>query len=278
MIDLPAVAFQENWLEILNADFMRKAFIAGIITAVAAGAIGYFVILRQQAFASHALAHIGFPGATAAILIGIPVTFGMVTFTVVGAIAMALAGNRLNDRDIATGTILAFATGLGLLFSNLASTAAANVQNVLFGNLLATTTSQLISFAVFLFLILLIIAVCYRPLLFTSISPEVAQARGLHTGRLNLVFLVTLALTITMAVQVVGVLLVFALIVTPPATALLLTARPLPALFLSIGIGTLAVIGGLVVSALFNLPVTFIIVSITTLLWVVATIARPQNA
>ena len=191
---------------------------------------------------------------------------------------MALAGNRLNDRDIATGTILAFATGLGLFFSNIASTAAANVTNVLFGNLVAVTTSQLISFAVFLCLILLIIAVCYRPLLFTSISPEVAQARGLNTGRLNLVFLVTLALTITMAVQTVGVLLVFALIVTPPATALLLTARPLPALFLSIAIGTLAVIGGLVVSTMFNLPPTFFIVSITTLLWIIATIARPQNA
>ncbi len=278
MIDLPAVSFQENWLEVLNADFMRKAFMAGIVTAVASGAIGYFVILRQQAFASHALAHIGFPGATAAILIGIPITLGMVTFTVVGAIAMALAGNRLNDRDIATGTILAFATGLGLFFSNIASTAAANVTNVLFGNLVAVTTSQLISFAVFLCLILLIIAVCYRPLLFTSISPEVAQARGLNTGRLNLVFLVTLALTITMAVQTVGVLLVFALIVTPPATALLLTARPLPALFLSIAIGTLAVIGGLVVSTMFNLPPTFFIVSITTLLWIIATIARPQNA
>ena len=278
MIDLPAVSFQDNWLEVLNADFMRKAFMAGIVTAVASGAIGYFVILRQQAFASHALAHIGFPGATAAILIGIPITLGMVTFTVVGAIAMALAGNRLNDRDIATGTILAFATGLGLFFSNIASTAAANVTNVLFGNLVAVTTSQLISFAVFLCLILLIIAVCYRPLLFTSISPEVAQARGLNTGRLNLVFLVTLALTITMAVQTVGVLLVFALIVTPPATALLLTARPLPALFLSIAIGTLAVIGGLVVSTMFNLPPTFFIVSITTLLWIIATIARPQNA
>ncbi len=278
MIDLPAVSFQENWLEVLNADFMRKAFIAGIVTAIAAGAIGYFVILRQQAFASHALAHIGFPGATAAILIGIPVTFGMVAFTVVGAIAMALTGSRLNDRDIATGTILAFATGLGLFFSNIASTAASNVTNVLFGNLVAVTTSQLISFAVFLCLILLTIAVCYRPLLFTSISPEVAQARGLHTGRLNLVFLVTLALTITMAVQTVGVLLVFALIVTPPATALLLTARPLPALFLSIAIGTLAVIGGLVVSTMFNLPPTFFIVSITTLLWIIATIARPQNA
>ena len=278
MIDLPAVSFQENWLEVLNADFMRKAFMAGIVTAVASGAIGYFVILRQQAFASHALAHIGFPGATAAILIGIPITLGMVTFTVVGAIAMALAGNRLNDRDIATGTILAFATGLGLFFSNIASTAAANVTNVLFGNLVAVTTSQLISFAVFLCLILLIIAVCYRPLLFTSISPEVAQARGLNTGRLNLVFLVTLALTITMAVQTVGVLLVFALIVTPPATALLLTARPLPALFVSIAIGTLAVIGGLVVSTMFNLPPTFFIVSITTLLWIIATIARPQNA
>ncbi|MAT61696.1 MAG: zinc ABC transporter permease [Micrococcales bacterium] len=278
MIELPTVTVQENWLEILTADFMRQAFIGGIITAVAAGAIGYFVILRQQAFASHALAHIGFPGATAAILLGIPITLGMVTFTVVGAIAMALTGNRLNDRDIATGTILAFATGLGLLFSNIASTAAANVQNVLFGNLLATTTSQLISFAVFLFLICLTIAICYRPLLFTSISPEVARARGLHTGRLNLIFLVTLALTITMAVQVVGVLLVFALIVTPPATALLLTARSLPALFLSIGIGTFAVIGGLVLSALFNLPPTFFIVSITTLLWVIATITRPQNA
>ena len=191
---------------------------------------------------------------------------------------MALAGNRLNDRDIATGTILAFATGLGVFFSNIASTAAANVTNVLFGNLLATTTDQLTSFVVFLVLICLTIAICYRPLLFTSISPEVAKARGLHTGRLNLVFLVTLALTITMAVQVVGVLLVFALIVTPPATALLLTARPLPALFLSIAIGTLAVIGGLVLSALFNLPPTFFIVSIATLLWIIAMFAKPQNA
>jgi zinc/manganese transport system permease protein len=269
--------YQSGWVDTLSADFMRFALLGGLITAIAAGAIGYFVVLRQQSFASHALAHIGFPGATAAILIGVPVTLGMVAFTVAGALAMAVSGQRLSDKDIATGTVLAFATGLGLLFSNLASSAAANVTNVLFGNLLAITAEQLVTFTLMLALICLALALVFRPLLYASVSPQVAQARGLATSTLNVVFLVALALTITMAVQVVGVLLVFSLIVTPPAAAVRLTARPILALTLSILIGALSVAGGLVSSAAFNLPPTFFIVTIATLIWLGTLLISPRN-
>ena len=274
---LAGLEYQNDWVQTLTADFMKYAFLGGLVTAIAAGAIGYFVILRQQSFASHALAHIGFPGATAAILIGLPITLGMVVFTIAGALGMAAAGQRLNDKDIATGTILAFATGLGLLFSNLASSAAANVTNVLFGNLLAITPDQLITFAIMLAVICLALALTFRPMLYSSVSPQVAKARGVATTALNVLFLIALALTITMAVQVVGVLLVFSLVVTPAAAAVRLTAKPLPALGLSILIGAFSVIGGLLCSVILNLPPTFFIVTIATLIWLATTITPTRS-
>src|SRR5215216_2760960 len=114
---------------------MRNAFLGGTLVALASGLIGYFVIVRQHAFAAHALAHIGFPGATGAVLLGLPVTLGLAVFTILGGLAIGLAGKKVNDREIATGTILAFATGLGLLFNSLSSKNANAVTNVLFGNL-----------------------------------------------------------------------------------------------------------------------------------------------
>jgi len=116
-----AVQFQPNWVEILASPFMRTAFIAGVLVAVASGLIGYFVIVRGSMFASHALAHIGFPGATGAALVGTSVFAGLVAFTVVGAVAIGLLGKRANDSEIATGTVLAFATALGVMFASLAS-------------------------------------------------------------------------------------------------------------------------------------------------------------
>jgi len=264
---LASVQFQSNWLDILTSPFMQHALIGGSLVALAAGLLGYFVITRQNAFAAHALAHIGFPGATGAILIGVPVTVGLAVFCVGGGLLIGLFGRRLADREMATGTILALATALGVLFASLASANAHTTTSVLFGNLLAISRSQLVVFAAFAAAVVLALAVVARPLMFASVDPEVAAARGVPVRALGVAFVVLLALTITMAVQVVGTLLLFALVVTPAATALRLTARPARVAATAVGLALASVWGGLVLAAMIDLPPSFFIVSLAVLAW-----------
>ncbi len=221
-----------------------------------------------HAFATHALAHIGFPGATLAALIGIPVTLGLGMFCVGGALAIGVLGKEIDEREIATGTILAFATGLGLLFSSLATQNARVITNILFGNLLAITTSQLVVFGLVTAGVAVVLLVIARPLTFASVDPQVAEAKGVPVKVLGVVFLLLLALVVTIAVQVVGTLLLFALVVTPCATALLVTARPPVVALVGTAMGLGSVWAGLVVSAMFNLPPSFFIVSISFLIWI----------
>jgi zinc/manganese transport system permease protein len=268
MSGLTAVEFQSEWLEVLSSPFMRHALVGGSLVAVAAGLLGYFVITRQNAFAAHALAHIGFPGATGAILIGAPVTLGLAVFCVAGGVLIGLFGRRVADREMATGTILALATALGVLFASLASANASTTTSVLFGNLLAISDDQLLVFAAFTVAVVGTLAVLARPLVFASVDPEVAEARGVPVRALGLAFVVLLALTITMAVQVVGTLLLFALVVTPAATALRLTARPPAVAALAVALALGSVWGGLVLSAMVDLPPSFFIVSLAVLAWV----------
>src|SRR4051794_19981590 len=265
---LASVQFQSNWLEILQSPFMQHALIGGSLVAVAAGLLGYFVITRQNAFAAHALAHIGFPGATGAILIGVPVTLGLAVFCVGGGLLIGLFGGRVADREMATGTILALATALGVLFASLASANARTTTSVLFGNLLAISQGQLYVYGAFTLAVVGTLAVLARPLVFASVDPAVAEARGVPVRALGLAFVVLLALTITMAVQVVGTLLLFALVVTPAATALRLTARPARVAAIAVGLALASVWGGLVLSTMVNLPPSFFIVSLAVLAWV----------
>ena len=223
---LIALGYQDNWGQILTSAFMRNALVGGTLVALAAGLIGYFIIVRNSAFAAHALAHIGFPGATGAVLLGIPVTAGLAVFCVGGALVIGALGKRADEREVATGTVLAAATGLGLFFSSLATKSSSTVTNVLFGNLLAVTHQQLVTFAVALAVIAGVIAFVYRPLLFASVNAEVAEAKGVPVRVLSVIFMALLGLAVTMAVQAVGTLLLFALVVTPAATAILMTARP----------------------------------------------------
>ncbi len=262
-----AVEFQSNWLEVLQTSFMRNALVGGSLVAVAAGLLGYFVITRQNAFAAHALAHIGFPGATGAILVGVPVTLGLAVFCVAGGLLIGLLGRRVADREMATGTILALATAVGVLFASLASANAGTTTSVLFGNLLGISGDQLLVFAGFTAAVVGTLAVLARPLVFASVDPAVAEARGVPVRALGLAFVVLLALTITMAVQVVGTLLLFALVVTPAATALRLTARPVRVAALAVALALGSVWGGLVLSAMVDLPPSFFIVSLAVLAW-----------
>jgi zinc/manganese transport system permease protein len=274
-----AVEFQPEWLTIMQSPFMRNALIGGSLVAIAAGLLGYFVITRQNAFAAHALAHIGFPGATGAILVGAPVTLGLAVFCVGGGLLIGLFGRRVADREMATGTILALATALGVLFASLASATAGTTTSVLFGNLLAISRDQLVVFSAFTAFVVLTLAVLARPLAFASVDPDVAEARGVPVRALGLAFVVLLALTITMAVQVVGTLLLFALVVTPAATALRLTARPARVAGLAVALALGSVWGGLVLSAMVDLPPSFFIVSLAVLAWllVLALTGRRQS-
>lgn len=273
MLLLADVGYQSDWFDVLQTNFMRNAFVGGSLVAIASGLIGYFVIVRGSAFAAHALAHIGFPGATGALLLGLPVTLGLAVFCITGGIAIGFLGKRAHDREVATGTILAFATGLGVLFGSLATRSAATVTSVLFGNLLAISVSDLVTFAAFTVGLAAALAVLARPLLFASVAPEVAEARGVPVAKLGVAFMVLLALVITMAVQVVGTLLLFALVVTPSATALTITANPRKVVALATAIGLGAVWVGLLLAVMFNLPPSFFIVSLAVAAWLVTLVA-----
>jgi zinc/manganese transport system permease protein len=264
-----AMGYQQNWWQILTSPFMGNALIGGTIVALAAGLIGYFVIVRNTAFAAHALAHIGLPGATGAVLLGVPVALGLGVFCVGGALVIGVLGTRRADREVATGTILALATGFGLFFNSLATKSSSTMTNVLFGNLLAISHEQLITFAVLLLVLAASIGFIYRPLLYTSVNVEVAEAKGLPVRLLSMIFMALLGLAVTMAVQAVGTLLLFALVVTPAATAIMLTPKPPAAMLGSTVISVISVWLGVGLSAMFNLPPSFLIITIACTVWLV---------
>jgi zinc/manganese transport system permease protein len=270
---LLAFGYQDNWWPILISPFMRDALLGGTIVALAAGLLGFFIVVRNTAFAAHAVAHIGLPGATGAVLVGLPIGLGLGAFCVGGALVIGALGKRVGDREVATGTVLAMAIGLGLLFSSLATKNASTMTNVLFGNLLAISHGQLITFAGLLILLGLSVGFIHRPLLFASVNPLVAQAKGVPVQALSIIFMALLGLAVTMAVQVVGTLLLFALLVTPAATAIRLTARPSIAMFISTAISVVSVWVGLGLSAMFNMPPSFVIVAIACMVWSVVQLA-----
>ncbi|MFV8162066.1 metal ABC transporter permease [Mycobacterium sp. 134] len=274
-----AMGYQHNWWQILTSAFMRNALIGGTLVALAAGLIGYFVIVRNTAFAAHALAHIGLPGATGAALLGLPVGMGLLAFCVGGALVIGALGSRAHDREVATGTVLALATGFGLFFNSLATKNSSTLTNVLFGNLLAITHQQLLNFTALLLLLAATVVFVFRPLLFASVNPQVAEAKGVPVRVLSVLFMVLLGIAVTMAVLAVGTLLLFALVVTPAATAIMVTARPILAMAISTGISVISVWAGLAVSAIFNMPPSFVIVTIACGFWLaVWTVDRVRNS
>jgi zinc/manganese transport system permease protein len=266
---LMAVGYQRDWWTILESPFMRNALIGGTVVALAAGLMGYFIVVRHTAFAAHALAHIGLPGATGAVLLGLPVTLGLGAFCVGGALVIGYLGNRAGEREVATGTVLSFAMGLGLFFNSLAARSSSTMTNVLFGNLLAISQDQLVGFAILLVALASCVGVIYRPLLFSSVNTLVAEAKGIPVRTISIVFMVLLGLTVTMAIQAVGTLLLFALVVTPAAAAIMLTARPSLAMAISAMISVVSVWSGLAASAMFNVPPSFLIVTIACGIWLV---------
>jgi zinc/manganese transport system permease protein len=203
----------------LSYDFMQNAFAAAAIVAVVAGAVGYFLVLRGQTFAGHALAHVGFTGATGAVLIGVAPLWGLVLMTLAAGIGMGVIGERLAQRDVAIGIVLALSLGLGLLFLHFYTAFATEAAALLFGNVLAVDRDTIrILFALGV-ITLATLAVIARPLLFASLQPELAEAKGVSLRLYAVLFLAIVAVATAECAQIVGVLLVFALMVGPAATA-----------------------------------------------------------
>jgi zinc/manganese transport system permease protein len=259
--------FGINIVSIVNGifqyQFMQHAFEAGTIIAIVAGIMGYLVVLRRTAFAAHAYSEISFAGATAALVLNISILLGALLSSVLGGIAIAILGNRATHRDVEIGSVLAFSLGLGLLFVSLYSgNDAQTAVSILFGEILGVSSSQLFITFIVSIVVLFVTAIVYRPLLFASLDEDVAEAKGLNTLLLGGLFMVLLAAAVSIAIQVTGVLLIFALMVTPAATAIRLTKKPVYAITVSVAIALIATWAGLIIAFYEPYPVSFFIVSI----------------
>src|SRR3989440_3317920 len=209
---------------------MQNAFVAGTLVALLAGVAGYFVVLRGQSFIAHMLSQVGFPGAAAGVLVHVSPVIGLIAFCITAALGIGGVGRRLDAghraESGAVGSILAFSLGLGLLFFRLYAGSAQGIYSFLFGTILGISDRDVQLTLVVAVLCVGALAVIGRPLIFASVDPDVAEARGVPVRALAVGFLVVLALAVAVTVQIVGTLLIFALLVTPAATALQLTPRP----------------------------------------------------
>lgn len=266
------VAFSFNILGDLQSmwqyDFMRHAFEAGTIVAIIAGIIGYFIVLRRSSFAAHALSHIGFTGAAGAVLLGINPLAGLLIFTCGGGLAMATLGRKAASRDVQIGTVLAFMLGLGVLFISLYSGYATEVYSLLFGEILGISSADVWATLIAGFILLVAVAICYRPLLFASLDEDVAEAKGVPIFLIGTIFMLLIAIATSIAVQVVGVLLIFALMVTPAAAAQRIARHPAQGIIISALIALCATWFGLFVSFYLPYPVSFFITSGTFALYI----------
>jgi ABC-type Mn2+/Zn2+ transport systems, permease components len=223
----------------LYYDFMRQAFLAGTMLSLIAGLVGYFVVLRHQAFAGESLSDVTFTGALGGAVLGFNPFVSLLIVTIAVALGMGWFGERLRGRDVAIGTVLAWVLGLGSLFLSLFTTGVSGTGTgfsgvtMLFGNILGTSSDQLRTIALVSGLVILVLLCIGRPLLFASLDIDVAAARGVPVRLLGLVFMVLLAVTVGEATTAVGALLVFALLLLPAAIAYQVTTRPALAILLS---------------------------------------------
>jgi len=272
--------------DLLLFHFMQNAYAAGTLVAILAGVAGYFVVLRGQSFVAHTLSQVGFPGAAAGVLVHVSPVAGLMAFCVAAAVGIGWRGRDVNREvqaggrveSAAVGSILAFSLGLGLLFVRLYAGSAQGVYAFLFGSILGITDRDVqVTFAAVLVALVLLTWMA-RPLVFASVDPDVAEARGVPVRALALAFLVVLALAVAVTVQIVGTLLIFALLVAPGATALQLTARPGAGVLLSVGLALACTWIGLALAYYTFVPVGFLISSLAFAAYVVTRTARAVRA
>jgi zinc/manganese transport system permease protein len=257
--------------ELLTYPFMVNALEAGTIVAVTAGVSGWFMTLRRQTFAGHTLSLIAFPGAALAVLLGLPLALGYFGFCGLGAVVLALiagSSRSYSSESAATGVLQAFALGLGFLFVALYHGILNGLDSLLFGTFLGITRGQVAALLGVAVAVLALTALAARPLYFASVDPDVAGASGVPVQLLGGGFLLALGLSVAETSQITGALLVFALLVTPAATAQELTARPWLGMALSVALALAVTWVGLALAYFSIYPVGFFVTSLSFGLYV----------
>jgi len=252
-----------DFQQLFTYHFMHNAFLAGMLVAIMAGAVGYFMVLRGQSFAGHTMSHVGFAGAAGVPLFGWSPVLGLLLACSGAAIGIGFLGNRRTQTSwghgVAVGTVQTFCLGLGILFLQLSHSYTENVYAILFGSVLGISDGDVQLTVLTTVLTLGVLMVIARPLLFASIDPDVADTRGVPVSWLDYAFLILLGFTVAQSVQVVGVLLIFGLLVTPAAVAVQVTASPYLAMGLSIFLALCFTWVGLAAAYFTPCPVGFLI-------------------
>lgn len=256
--------------EILSYDFMRHAYAAGTLAAIVSAVVGYLVVLRSQVFAAHALSHIGFAGAAGAGLIGLAPLTGQLGLTLFAAFCMGFMGERAKKSDVAIGITLAFALGLGILFLYFYSNYAGRAMSILFGDVLGVSRELLKQMLIYSVISLVGLIIIAKPLLFATLEPELAEAKGVSLRFISILFLIFVSIAITEASQVVGILLVFTLIIGPAASAVSITRSFWGGMGLSVVMGLIIVWLGITLAYITNYPTAFWISTLSLVFYLIS--------
>ena len=248
---------------------VTNSLIAGAALGIVGGLIGIFIMMRDMAFAVHGIAELSFAGAAFALLIGADVVTGSVFGSMIAALILGILGTRARDRNSITGVLMPFGLGLGILFLSLYEGRSANEFGLLTGQIVAVDDVQLNGMLLLSAVVVIALLLVWRPLTFASVDPVVANARGVRTSGLSIVFMMILALAVAVTIQVVGALLVLALLITPAAAAMRVTSNPVTTVVLSIVFAELAVVGGILLALAGSLPISPYVTTISFLIYVI---------
>ncbi|MFI5285761.1 MAG: metal ABC transporter permease [Candidatus Dormibacteria bacterium] len=244
------------------SDFMVNAWTIATIVAVIAGIVGFFVVLRGSAFPAHAIPNGAFAGAAAANVFGLNTLLGLGVCAVLAALGIGALGRR-GRQDVVTALALVLMLAIGAVFLSRSSEYEPQIYSLLFGEILGVSTTEILPVVALGIVCIAAVAFLYRPLLLSSILPEIGEAKGVSAHRIEMAFLVVVAIATAMTVPVVGALLIFSLMIGPPAAARSFTDRPLLAILLSIGIALITVWSAIAISYLSNWPIGFFVGAIS---------------
>lgn len=269
---LGSVFVFDNYGELLS--LLRNSIWAGAVLGLVGGLVGTFVMMRDLAFSVHGIAELSFAGAAAALLVGGDVVTGSLVGSVLAALIMGFTGLRAREGNSFVGVLMPFGLGLGILFLSLYEGRSSNKFSLLTGQIVSVSSLQLTSMLALSAVVVVALVALWRPLTFASTDPMVAQAKGLPVRGLAIAFMVLLGISVALSVQIVGSLLVLALLITPAAAAMNLTASPVRTVVLSVVFAELAMVGGILLALGGNLPISPYVTTISFVLWLLSRVVR----
>ncbi|GAA1046663.1 MULTISPECIES: metal ABC transporter permease [Rothia] len=274
-----ALTASEFWSKIFVFDrygelvqLLSQSILAGAVLGVIGGFVGMFVMMRDHAFAVHGIAEMSFAGAALFLLLGFDVVTGSLVGSIASAILIGLLGVKRSESNSVIGALMPFGLGLGILFLSMYEGRANNKFSLLTGQIVSVDDSQLLEMIIGAVIVVVALTLVWRPLTFASLDPEVARAKGVPLRALSLLFMVILGIAVALSVQVVGSLLVLALLITPSAAALQVTSSPLKALIFSVLFAEISMVGGMLLALAGSLPISPYVTTISFIIYVLCRI------